>query len=36
MANIVFNMIVGMVKKENAYLAYTVRYKEDEKDRKTL
>lgn len=32
MANIVFNMIVGMMKKENAYLAYTVRYKGDEKD----
>lgn len=32
MASIVFNMIVGMMKKENAYLAYTVRYKADEKD----
>lgn len=32
MANIVFNMIVGMMKKENAYLAYTVRYKGDEND----
>lgn len=32
MASIVFNMIVGMMKKENAYLAYTVRYKGDEKD----
>ena len=30
MASIVFNMIVGMMKKENAYLAYTVRYKGDE------
>ena len=32
MASIVFNMIVGMMKKENAYLAYTVRYKADEND----
>lgn len=32
MASIVFNMIVGMMKKENSYLAYTVRYKGDEKD----
>ena len=32
MASIVFHMIACMMQKENAYLAYTVRYQADEKD----